>query len=714
MNETSTKYPHVDCPGCGHKHYDWGIGVCTKGSSGPCKCPHWVSKEPEFFAPGAKFTLNEDDVYCPTCKHAHFGHGLGICRKDDDDDGCKCVWKFSKDPDHFTKDPDVIEFLCTLPKDMSSLTITMYITPVKSARPRTQKARGMRGVSQLIQVLQRELGYAGLREKPVYLSKIEKLLKDVDDKALSIQLRSRFGDARPFARPCPKRPRHGFVDSRLLELNKEIIDTPAYGAPLKELAREVYAHDKRGEILLMPFIDGPLSAIYANGVVTAGEGNDGATSGHNVMTFPVANVWPESFNPAWWTKYGVVNSPFLEIVYEKGGADIPYSRRREPSFSTKCLTLQPTLVQLRDGPVMDGAGLSRDYIPQETRITNVINPHLLEMQRGRNTLIAFEKAIEEAAPGTIVMHPGGAISSHYGIHCVMHKIPYITSKELCGWIDAWQMNGASQPFTLPASNGDVTVSKGDPDLSQWTRGFQAGLRTECLPAAGDMIQATLHFLHSSAAIDFSDPVTSYVFAFALAQTLKLAMLAVIGELRHGTVDLDEQNVSHEKTNKVGREVIYTQGDKLPPELLIRNALEMGKVFGFHGWNGAIGGLNWHLCAIELARAWNAVVDYMRGDGPFEAVLLGINNVVHASHNGAKMLTKFSSLSMMDLAAKCPPIMGLVTMPILWTLAHNMVDVDVPVRLFHGPSAEEVKEALVTDTLRRALSDVVMWEKEASK
>lgn len=619
-----------------------------------------------------------------------------------------------------------------------------YIWPATSGRSRTQKLKGIKGINKFRDKLVATVNIRGLESRGFFYCKIEKILEEGNEIPLAMQLGHAIVTLSPegkiFCRPCPTRPRHGFVDSRLMEFGNYSKWPPsarswissgnssfkvdaetakwliAFVQPLKKLAAEVYEQDKKGEIILMPYIDASLGAIYANGTLTAGEGNEGATSGHNTIVFPAADVWPDAIDKAFWEQFDIKNSPFIEFVYlpAKNDAMQRGEIRRMNRQGVQSIQATPIIVQLRDGPAMEMK--SRDFISKRTKITRVIIPGL-EYEESRNLLLGFEKAIEEAEEGVVVVHQGGAISSHYGIHCVMHGVPYITDPTLCNWIKMWwerktmghkSVDGAD--FYLDPIGNDVGIHQGMPSKADWIEGFMAGLRMECLPYAAEMIQTSLYFLHSSSAIDFSDPNIGYAFSFSLAQTVKLAAIALMGELRHGDVNITQERLYRERGCEISREWVYEIADKLPPELMIYHALEKSKAFAFPGWRSSIGGHNWHLCAVEAARLWNACVDYTNEatEDAFKGILMGLNNVIHASHNGAKMLTKFSSMNTMDLAVKCPPMMAAITLPMLWHLVHNRVSVE-SIALVKGPNVDEMTNALVSGETRRVYDDYLVTE-----
>src|ERR1035437_7070023 len=89
-----------------------------------------------------------------------------------------------------------------------------------------------------------------------------------------------------FARPCPKRPRHGFVDSK-------VVNNPEEAAELIQKTLEI---DPDGEVLFAPILDATYSAIWTPGLISIGPGNDGATAGKNSFALKVENTdWVPSY-----------------------------------------------------------------------------------------------------------------------------------------------------------------------------------------------------------------------------------------------------------------------------------------------------------------------------------------------------------------------------------------------------------------------------------
>lgn len=209
---------------------------------------------------------------------------------------------------------------------------------------------------------------------------------------------SRFGK-HWFIRPCPMRPRHGFVDSRRLDYQN---DEQAM-KELRAIAQETLAADPEGEIVIMGFLDAHCNAIITPSSVTLGPKHDGATAGRASITLNI-------------------KSPMLDVVlahkdnrYGVGKHESPYLE-----FVDSVKANSPTITQLRAGPNVD---VVDDYIPYSVKVGQVITVD------PEQDLLEWETRTKEytGVRNLVVHHPGGSINSHFGVHCVINKLPYITS-----------------------------------------------------------------------------------------------------------------------------------------------------------------------------------------------------------------------------------------------------------------------------------------------
>ncbi len=323
-----------------------------------------------------------------------------------------------------------------------------------------------------------------------------------------------------FSRPCPMRPRHGFVDSRKVSSIDEG----------NELIRQTLDADPDAEIVTMPLIEAACSGIWTSGLLTVGQGHDGATAGVSTWTLPVlgnlvtANAIVEA---------GVENTPYVEILWP--GAEAAYH-----------------LVQLRDGPALPQ---SPDYIPEPVRVEEVVV--------AQGDLLAWEARMQKAQPGTVVYHPNGSLASHYAIHAVLNRIPLLTSRE--------PHVGEQLEVTRPASINTVNV-----DALQ--AGFELGTRLRVsYETAAEAMLAGCH--HTSVWAGRHDTMLGLALGFAY----RLTVTAALGEMRHAPGHCDDR----------ARNDVYGSCWKKTYSASVRAEFEEA-LCAFHNlvWKRTFGGAKW--------------------------------------------------------------------------------------------------------------------------
>jgi hypothetical protein len=244
--------------------------------------------------------------------------------------------------------------------------------------PRTQKVKG------LMTLISSSLSSRALR--------ISQLFQSVEQAEKFASVPTVAGI---FARPCPEQPRHGFLESRLVESREELI----------ALVKETLEVDPNGEVMTLPFIEAKHNLIWTPGLVSIGPGHDGATAGKDTISIPLAGKIPKLVGGLL-EKAGVPNGqwPYIEVV-----------TNGESTYYT----------QLRAGPKIEG--VSPDFIPEEVTVTNVLTPDTKSITP--TDLLEWETLMREAEPGTVVYHPGGSMISHYAVHARLCGVPFITTFE---------------------------------------------------------------------------------------------------------------------------------------------------------------------------------------------------------------------------------------------------------------------------------------------
>ena len=335
----------------------------------------------------------------------------------------------------------------------------MHIVPAKSASPyppsvvqpvlvspRTQKARGIAALAHL---------YSGDLVPPFEIHE-----------ARSVRPDQLIGF---FSRPCPMRPRHGFVDSRKVNSIEEG----------DRLIRQTLDADPEAEIVTMPLIDADCSGVWTRGLLTIGKGHDGATSGSSTWTVPALG---SLVNQSAVDLAGVEHTPYVEILWPE--ARTAYH-----------------LVQLRDGPALPQTA---DYVPSEITVERVI--------RAQGDLLDWETRMQQAQPGTVVYHPGGSLASHYAIHAVLNRIPLFTSRE----------PKVGERIEAKTESKDST-----PDLEALRAGFQLAMWLKVTyESATQAMLAGCH--HISAWMGRHDTLLGLALGFAY----RLTVTAALGEMRH--------------------------------------------------------------------------------------------------------------------------------------------------------------------------------------
>ncbi|MBI2756168.1 MAG: hypothetical protein HYX52_05600 [Chloroflexi bacterium] len=413
-----------------------------------------------------------------------------------------------------------------------------------------------------------------------------------------------------FARPCPVRPRHGFVDSR-----------PVYNlAELLGVMKETRRADPEGEVLLMPTIAATHSAIWRPGLLVGGASNDGATSGKDSFSFPLVErgVPYDLRRLVERSNIGDGNVPYIETVIEQKGTG-------DKAQYT------PWFVQVRGGPEVRGT--APDYVPETTRVTRVVE--------AQGDLLEWEALARTFDKGTVVYHPGGSLASHYAVHCVLNKVPIlITEKPEIG--------------ALLEPRGDDRMPL---NANAVARGIAAGTAYQ-LPRkkSHNVVAAVVLALHNVNAMEGDD---GFWIGAAAALMQRLGAAAALGELRH-------------RRKKMGTDRDFVYDKAFLDPFRARRGLS-GALYGFLHWNWtrAFGGMAWANCTQATINLDNAIRDVVRdGSETSVAELVGrLNTCVNMAHNSGWWLNKYTTTLVMEQAADGHPQAAIDAVPVLFDLLH---------------------------------------------
>lgn len=393
-----------------------------------------------------------------------------------------------------------------------------------------------------------------------------------------------------FIRPCPVRPRHGFVDSRLCYSIED-----AYA-----VWEEMIAEDPKGELIVMRPCYATWNAVWANGVLSFGPGNDGATSGNESVSIGMPKVGPTYLGIYAQLPHGLIapgETSYFEFVGSPGEAYV---------------------TQARSGVVIERAG---DYIPRDIEVKRIIRTN-------GETLTEWERIIlsirEEDKPTTIVYHPGGNCGDHFFVHSAQAHIA-ITM-------------GQREPIVGETWN---RVDGFELNMTE----FQAGYRAAWNPLPEDttldlidIFRLSIIVLHSYGAQSDSKLV-----GWACGWFVRIGLTLCIGEARYSEMS----GPIYKRMGRQYRGAIYDslkfQGFRTLKGL-IKRALYS---FEFDNWGSGFGGKKWASSARRLLRLHNSAITGK------DNVIAQWNTCVNLAHNGGWLFNKICSLTDLEYASKDP-------------------------------------------------------------
>jgi hypothetical protein len=512
------------------------------------------------------------------------------------------------------------------------------------AVPRSQKATGIQALK----------NYVGNASVPNFT-----LIQNVEDVQICYDMISKYCNSKLFARPCPTRPRHGFVDSRPVTTVEEV----------RDMMIATLEADPDGEMILMPAINAAFNAIWRPGLLAFGPGNDGATSGHNSHSLPLVPVnlrdryafygYCDAMENA---RINADEVAYIESVIEHTGNSAEYGAK-----------YKRYLVQMRGGPAMESA--KPDYIPALTNVNNVVI--------AEGDLLEWESKAANFKAGTVVYHPGGSLASHYAVHCVLNNVPIlITSEPHVG--DVLEPNSDKVPLDVQAAVRGVAAGSGfELANNQNTR---------------EAVKAMLTGLHNTAVFEGGD---SFYIGAAAAIMIRLGIAASQGEARHG----NSGNLF-----RGGRDQVYTRAfvDLFESRKLLGATYD---IFANQHWSGGYGGKAWATCTKAVGNLDTAVRNFMLNprEENLKKVISTLNIAVNCAHNNGWWMNKFVDSDAMDSAAQGQPHVFIEAVPVLYAL--NEVDADVIENMHQAwlDSADNGIDDIIAKTLVITLARLSIWK-----
>lgn len=446
-----------------------------------------------------------------------------------------------------------------------------------------------------------------------------------------------------FARPCPRRPRHGFIESRIVNNHEELLKVVA----------ETMAEDRLGEVMCMPPLTGKASAVATDSGVVWGVGNAGVTAGKGKqVTIPI----PRSPNQQSMTEYltrhhspfrkEIKGSTFIEVVEHDG---------------------EPTIVQMRDGPADVAVG--GNYIPHANyKVTNVIVPNWEEIEN----LIKWEARVAGAPAGTVIVLKNASLTSHCAVHGLANKFAVITTGP---FIDNPELLKEGM-ILQPESNQPAPLTGDDyKKIAKFMRKTIHGSKR----ARAAFSVSVLHAM----SVWGNDPMLLWLRAAGVITMAKLIVSACAGEARHfyrcGPGRYTEGAKPAIDWKKITGRELSGKSRGYPERSVVlqsvyRYSIKRLAVVAeactqdFRGcWNGRItrsgrtrgacgyGGPKWRESSKAARKLCAAIISFQGRpcEKTWAEVAMCYNMAVCLAHNGGRVLNKWAGADEIDACAKYP-------------------------------------------------------------
>ena len=393
-----------------------------------------------------------------------------------------------------------------------------------------------------------------------------------------------------FARPCPLRPRHGFIDSRRVATVEE----------LRALVAHVLSVEPEGEVLLMPYVNARRSAVMTRNQVTIGLGHDGATGGKpGAVVFPLSHV------------------------------DIPRADGVAHGYVESVISINDEVkfTQLRDGPASPAPAVT--WIPQDVTVQRVLVP--------TDDALAWELTCQNAQRGDFAHIPGGTMVCHAAVHCVLHGIPLSFMQNPPSIGDTFKANADESPRVY---------------LDDVAHGALHGMASS--PAVKPAMHAAVFAAHQGLALPQTAAGARALGAgFAtLLRVASGCCLGELRHTKTGAKLIREKFLA-DSENGIGRDQIYRaawSGYLDARKFLAAAAANFDN--GKNWPSSSYGGKNWRNCTLATIELDKAVQELTTeaNDAAFKKALAAAHNLINAVHNGGGLFTKVVHQSTLDQMA----------------------------------------------------------------
>lgn len=427
---------------------------------------------------------------------------------------------------------------------------------------------------------------------------------------------------KPFMRPCPSRPRHGFVESQ-----------EVHGiAGARELFHTARIEDPDAEMLVMEMANGGCSALAVPNMLTLAAGFSGCTSGGGPYSVAIPHSPHRYVSQYCKDEAGIRDTCYIEFV--------EHDKRMMP-------------VQLRDGPAVEGC--QKNYIPHD------IPASAVRIIQCHDDLITYERELQSTDPkNSVVIGLGKFLTSHYGAHAISYGIPFITELSVYTQLLA---GGLKQNTNTTENPQYRRIADRLSTLLSTPLSTHIGIRE---PDNGrithKVARSTAYALtvaHLCPMWPKDNEVLNYITASGLYHFVGSFAAALLGELRHYKREYEGKPARITSIPKFAfseaRDGTFGRATCIPTGKLLKCLAAVEADFLSPIWGSNYGGGPWASAAMALHTVTSCMYEFIAhpNEKTWGALLRNWHTCINEEHNGGYVLNKFILNCVFNTAADSP-------------------------------------------------------------
>ncbi len=461
-------------------------------------------------------------------------------------------------------------------------------------------------------------------------------------------------DGRLFVRMCPFSPNHG---NDVAGHQSRVVKIDGASAYIKKVQKDLLHLAPDACIMVMPFIEAPMSAVMSAHAVSIGNGTDGVTAGTSVRwTIPVQSPLHPITKALGMSPYTTEVELLLLNRCHPDGPESWMSRSLMYSWHQAFQPCTPFLVQFRKAPQHNVRQMNPRPSPSAMQgfVGKSDQVHDLVLVKSLNDLSSLDQATENS----LIVQPTGSLLSHAAAHAraigasfVVADLDWVPSPpfQLHGkgtWVDLEEITGSSEKDAIFSEENKKAFFEGlDYARAQW------GPR---------WVYLSLFFHLWLSGLEASDRCAFLAGCF-VGWLVMAGTAASLGESRRALPECKDHVVSDHMREAVSRFLVVEKQRvssnverKAMYETFMRHFHSWEDItvilktlaYGFSAatWTTSFGGSKWATATREVLR----IVGLITEQASLQEIVKKANRLENMAHNTGWLYNKFVSKDALDV------------------------------------------------------------------